>query len=60
MTATANDPGLENTLGHVTRWFFDDYLNRWTSVVNGTRQDGTEFILDNWRSLPRGERPLVL
>jgi hypothetical protein len=60
VTATANDPGLENTLGHVTRWFFDDYLNRWTSVVNGTRQDGPEFILDYWRSLPRGERPLVL
>jgi hypothetical protein len=42
---TANDPGLEDTLGEVTRWFFDDYFSRWTSVANGTRQEGPEFIL---------------
>jgi hypothetical protein len=34
----------------VTRWFFDDYLSTWTSVVNGTRQDGPDFILDYWGS----------
>lgn len=25
MTVAANDPGLEDTLGEVSRWFFDDY-----------------------------------
>jgi len=44
----ANDPGLEDTLGEVTRWVFDDYLSHWTSVANGTRQEGPEFILDYW------------
>ena len=44
----ANDPRLENTLGEVTRWFFDDYLVHWASVANGTRQEGPEFILDYW------------
>jgi len=44
----ANDSGLEDTLGEVTRWFFDDYFSRWTSVANGTRQEGPEFILDYW------------
>ena len=48
MTVAANDPGLENTLGDVTRWFFDDYLSRWQSVANGTSPEGPEFILDYW------------
>jgi hypothetical protein len=48
VTVTANDPVLQDTLGEVTRWFFDDYLNRWISVANGTRQEGPEFILDYW------------
>jgi hypothetical protein len=48
VTVAANDPGLEDTLGEVTRWFFDDYLSRWMSVVNGTCQEGPEFILDYW------------
>jgi hypothetical protein len=48
VTATANDPRLEDAFGQVTHWFFDDYLSRWTSVVNGTCQDGPDFILDYW------------
>ena len=44
----ANDPGLKETLGEVTRWFFDDYFNRWVSVANRTREEGPEFILDYW------------
>lgn len=28
MTVAANDPGLEDTLSDLTRWFFDDYLSR--------------------------------
>jgi hypothetical protein len=48
VTVAANDSRLEYALGEVTRWFFDDYLNRYISVVSGTRQDGPEFILDYW------------
>jgi len=48
VTVAANDPVFEDTLGEVSRWFFDDYLSRWMSVVNGTRQEGPEFILDYW------------
>ncbi len=44
----ANHAGAEDTLGEVTRWFFGDYLSRWVSVVNGTRREGPEFILDYW------------
>jgi hypothetical protein len=46
VTVAANDPGLEDTLGDVTRWFFDDYLSRWQAVANGTDPEGPEFILD--------------
>jgi hypothetical protein len=57
----ANDPAGEDTLGEVTRWFFDDYVSRYISVVSGTRQDGPEFILDYWGcpvhvSSPRSNR----
>jgi hypothetical protein len=48
VTVAADDPGLEDTLGEVTRWFFDDYLSRYISVVNGTSKEGPEFILDYW------------
>ena len=48
MTVAGHDPGLENTLGEVNHWFFDDYLTRWISVVNGTCQEGPEFILGYW------------
>jgi hypothetical protein len=36
VTVAANDPRLENTLGDVTCWFFDDYLSHWQSVASGT------------------------
>jgi hypothetical protein len=48
VTVAANDPILEDTLSEVTRWFFDDYLSRYISVVGGTSQEGPEFILDYW------------
>jgi hypothetical protein len=57
VTVAANDPGLEDTLGEVSRWFFDDYLSRWISVVNGTRQQGPEFILDYWGCPLHVEQP---
>ena len=44
MAVAANDRGLEDTLGEVSRWLFDDYHARWISVVNGTCQEGPEFI----------------
>jgi hypothetical protein len=48
VTRAANDPRAGDVLGEVTHWFFDDYLSRYISVVNGTRQEGPEFILDYW------------
>jgi hypothetical protein len=48
MTQAANEPAADDALGEVTHWFFDDYLSRYISVVNGTRQEGPEFILDYW------------
>ena len=48
MTVAAKDSRLEYALGQVTRWFFDDYLNRFVSVVSGTGKEGPEFILDYW------------
>jgi hypothetical protein len=48
VTEAANEPGPEDPLSEVTRWFFDDYLSRYISVVSGTRQEGPEFILDYW------------
>jgi hypothetical protein len=48
VTVAANNPAGEDTLGEVTRWFFDDYLTRYISVVCGTRQEGPEFILGYW------------
>ena len=63
MTVAANDSRLEHALGEVTRWFFDDYLNRYISVVSGTCEEGPEFILDYWAcpvhvSSPRTNRRL--
>ncbi|MET7403075.1 hypothetical protein ABZS66_57305 [Dactylosporangium sp. NPDC005572] len=48
MTLPANHSDVEDTRRDVTRWFFDDYLMQWESVVNRTRQDGPEFILGFW------------
>lgn len=48
MTEAANDPRPEDPLSELTRWFFDDYLSRYISVVSGTRREGPEFILDYW------------
>jgi hypothetical protein len=48
VTVAANDPAGQDTLGEVSRWFFDDYLNRYVSVVSGTCEEGPEFILDYW------------
>ncbi|MGH3560349.1 MAG: DUF6841 family protein [Mycobacterium sp.] len=47
MTSTASSD-LDDVLGEVTSWFFDDYFPRWVSVGNGTSAEGPEFILKFW------------
>lgn len=48
MTVAGSHTRVADTLGDVTRWFFDDYLRHWESVASGTRREGPEFILGYW------------